>query len=143
LFSGIGGFHSAFHNSGARCVFASENNTYARKTYEANFKKHSPELFKSNNFAGDIEKINIKSIPDFDILCAGFPCQPFSRAGKRIGFEDMRGTLFFNVIEIIKEKNPKAFFLENVTGLLNHDTGNTFIAIKNVIADSVILFFIE
>ena len=86
LFAGIGGFHIAFHNLGAECVFASEWDESARITYEHNFKKISPELFKSGNFVGDITKVDKKSIPDFDILCGGFPCQPFSQAGFKLGF---------------------------------------------------------
>jgi DNA (cytosine-5)-methyltransferase 1 len=81
LFAGIGGFHLAFHQLGAECVFSSEWDESARKTYEHNFKSISPELFKSGNFAGDITKIDKSEIPDFDILCGGFPCQPFSIAG--------------------------------------------------------------
>ena len=136
LFAGIGGFHIACHNLNGRCVFASEWDEAARKTYTANFCKISPDLFdKDGNptemFAGDITKVNIPSIPDFDLLCAGFPCQPFSVAGKRKGFEDTRGTLFFNVANILKEKKPKIVFLENVRGLENHDNGNTFEVIKN------------
>lgn len=81
LFAGIGGFHLAFHKCGAKCVFASEWDEFARKTYEHNFKKISPSLFKNGCFAGDITKIDAKDIPDFDILTGGFPCQPFSQAG--------------------------------------------------------------
>ena len=102
LFAGIGGFHQAFHQLGAECVFASEWDEPARKTYEHNYRKISPELFDSGNFAGDITKINKADIPDFDILCGGFPCQPFSQAGHKLGFEDTRGTLFFDIAEIIK-----------------------------------------
>jgi DNA (cytosine-5)-methyltransferase 1 len=81
LFAGIGGFHIAFHNLGGECVFASEWEKNARKTYEFNLKKISPDLFKTNNFVGDITLVDPKKIPNFDILCAGFPCQPFSQAG--------------------------------------------------------------
>ncbi len=94
LFAGIGGFHLAFHNLGAECVFASEWDEHARKTYEHNFKKIQPNLFAENNFAGDITKVNVNDIPDFDILTGGFPCQPFSQAGFKKGFDDVRGTLF-------------------------------------------------
>ncbi len=134
LFAGIGGFHLAFHNNGADCIFASEWDKEARKTYITNFKKISPELFEEN-FIGDINSIkNIKKeIPDFDILTGGFPCQPFSNAGHRKGFDDTRGTLFFNIAEILRVKKPKAFFIENVRGLLNHDNGKTFEVIKNTI----------
>ena len=107
LFAGIGGFHLALHNVGAECVFASEWDEAARLTYETNFAKLSPSLFKKGNFAGDITVVNKKSIPDFDILCAGFPCQPFSQAGFKKGFADIRGTLFFDIAEIIKIKKHK------------------------------------
>jgi DNA (cytosine-5)-methyltransferase 1 len=135
LFAGIGGFHLAFHNVGAECVFSSEWDENARKTYELNFKKISPELFKGGKFIGDINSIKDikKDIPNFDILTGGFPCQPFSNAGHRKGFNDTRGTLFFNIAEILRVKKPKAFFIENVRGLLNHDGGKTFEVIKNTI----------
>ena len=133
LFAGIGGFHLALHNLGAECVFASEWDEHARKTYELNFKDISPELFESGNYVGDITKVDKASIPDFDILCAGFPCQPFSQAGHKLGFEDTRGTLFFDIVQILQIKKPKAFFLENVRGLLKHDNGKTFEVIKNTL----------
>ena len=133
LFAGIGGFHQAFHQLGAECVFASEWDEPARKTYELNYQKISPELFSSGNFVGDITKINKADIPDFDILCGGFPCQPFSQAGHKLGFEDTRGTLFFDIAEILKIKQPKAFFIENVRGLFKHDDGKTFQVISNTI----------
>ena len=133
MFAGIGGFHLAFHNCGARCVFASEWDEFARRTYELNFRKLSPELFEKGLFAGDITKVNATQIPDFDILTGGFPCQPFSQAGLKKGFNETRGTLFFDIVRILKEKQPKAFFIENVRGLLNHDDGKTFATIKNVI----------
>ena len=116
LFCGMGGFRLAFEAQKCKCVFSSDIDDYACKTYELNF----GEFPKS-----DITKVEAKSIPDFDILCAGFPCQPFSIAGRRLGFEDTRGTLFFDVARIIKEKKPKAFLLENVRGLSNHDGGKT------------------
>ena len=137
LFAGIGGFHLAFHNLGAECVFASEWDKAARLTYETNFKKISPKIFDKGNFVGDITKVNKKSIPDFDILCAGFPCQPFSQAGYKKGFADIRGTLFFEIAEIIKIKRPKAFFLENVRGLYSHDGGRTFETIKRALMDDL------
>ena len=137
LFAGIGGFHLAFHNCGAKCVFASEWDEFARKTYEHNFRKIDPKLFKQNNFAGDITKVEATTIPDFDILTGGFPCQPFSQAGLKKGFNETRGTLFFDIVRIIKEKQPKAFFLENVRGLLQHDNGKTFATIKRVIEDEL------
>lgn len=135
LFAGIGGFHIAFHNMGASCVFASEIDPNARKTYEANFFETSPDLFSGNFYNRDINDITNASeqIPDFDILTAGFPCQPFSQAGFKKGFEDTRGTLFFNVAKIIEAKKPRAFFLENVRGLLTHNGGRTFQTIKRVI----------
>lgn len=133
LFAGIGGFHIAFHNLGGKCVFASEWEKNARKTYEFNLKKISPELFETNNFVGDITLVDPKKIPNFDILCAGFPCQPFSQAGFKKWFNETRGTLFFDIVKIIKEKQPKAFFLENVRHLLNHDDGKTFATIKRTI----------
>jgi DNA (cytosine-5)-methyltransferase 1 len=137
LFAGIGGFHYALHNQGANCVFASEWETNCRYTYEENFKKMSPALFElhpsedsvdglfTNNFAGDITKVNPNSIVNHDILCGGFPCQPFSISGHKKGFNDTRGTLFFNVLEIIKAKQPRVVFLENVKHLIHHDGGNT------------------
>lgn len=145
LFAGIGGFHYAFHNEGAECVFASEWDNHARKTYEANFKKISPKIFEEkvyknkiiSDFAGDITKVDAKDIPDFDILTGGFPCQPFSQAGFKKGFEDTRGTLFFDIARIIKEKQPKAFFLENVRGLLKHNNGETFATIEKVITQDL------
>jgi len=137
LFAGIGGFHLALHNLGAECVFASEWDAAARLTYETNFSKVSPRLFKSGNFAGDITSVNKKAIPDFDILCAGFPCQPFSQAGFKKGFADIRGTLFFDIAEIIRIKRPKAFFLENVRGLYSHDDGRTFETIKRTLSEDL------
>jgi DNA (cytosine-5)-methyltransferase 1 len=137
LFAGIGGFHLALHNVGAECVFASEWDDAARHTYETNFSKISPAIFKKGNFAGDITEVNKKEIPDFDILCAGFPCQPFSQAGFKKGFADIRGTLFFDIAEIIRIKKPKAFFLENVRGLYTHDEGRTFETIKRVLTEDL------
>ncbi|OGY89051.1 MAG: hypothetical protein A2458_01000, partial [Candidatus Kerfeldbacteria bacterium RIFOXYC2_FULL_38_9] len=133
LFAGIGGFHIAFHNAGAECVFVSEWDGPAQKTYRHNLYKVSPEMFDSGNFIGDITKVKAKDIPDFDILTAGFPCQPFSQAGFKKGFSETRGTLFFDIVNIIKEKKPKAFFLENVRGLLSHDDGKTFKTIERII----------
>ncbi len=141
LFAGIGGFHLAMHRLGGECVFASEIDEFARLTYEANHKKISPDLFKNNLFNKDIRTITPKSLPDFDILCAGFPCQPFSQAGQKRGFEDNhnseRGNLFFNIAEILEAKKPKAFFLENVRGLVTHDEGNTFKIIRNILEDEL------
>ena len=137
LFAGIGGFHLAFHNVGAECVFASEWDEPARLTYQTNFAKISPRLFKTANFAGDITSVKKSDIPDFDILCAGFPCQPFSQAGFKKGFADIRGTLFFDIAEIIRIKQPQAFFLENVRGLYSHDQGRTFETIKKTITQDL------
>ncbi len=137
LFAGIGGFHIAMHNLGGKCVFASEMDIHARKTYIHNFKKISPELFDKQLFNDDIRNVTPSDIPDFDILCAGFPCQPFSQAGYKRGFEDNhkseRGNLFFNIAEIIEVKQPKAFFLENVRGIIKHDNGKTFSTIRNIL----------
>ncbi len=130
LFAGIGGFRMAMQNLGGRCVFSSEWDDQAKTTYFANYGEVP---------FGDITKEETKSyIPDgFDILCAGFPCQAFSLAGKRRGFEETRGTLFFDVAEIIKRKRPKAFFLENVKGLLIHDKGKTIDTILNVLRNDL------
>lgn len=133
LFAGIGGFHLAFQNLGYETVFASEKDKYARLTYESNYANDAPEMFSSGNYNTDITTIDPHLIPDFDIICAGFPCQPFSNAGLRAGFEDTRGTLFFNVAQIIDVKRPKAFFLENVRGLLSHDNGNTIKVIRTTL----------
>jgi DNA (cytosine-5)-methyltransferase 1 len=138
LFAGIGGFHLAMHHVGGECVFASEWDKYARVTYEENFKTISPELFENKNFNWDINEADPKKIPDFDVLCAGFPCQPFSNAGLKKGFEDTRGTLFFNIAEIINTKKkkgnpPKVLLLENVKGLKGHDKGKTLKTILKVL----------
>lgn len=119
LFAGIGGFRMAFQNLGGECVFSSELDEKARKTYYANY---------GDVPFGDITLKSTKNkIPNgFDILCAGFPCQAFSLAGKRLGFAETRGTLFFDVAEILNKYQPKAFFLENVKGLVSHDKGKTF-----------------
>ncbi len=126
LFAGIGGFRMAMQRLGGKCIFTSEWDDQAKKTYRANFGEVP---------FGDITKEETKNyIPDgFDVLCAGFPCQAFSIAGRRGGFEDTRGTLFFDVAEIIKRKQPKAIFLENVKGLINHDKGKTLATILNVL----------
>ncbi|MFY8187253.1 MAG: DNA cytosine methyltransferase [Flavobacterium sp.] len=128
LFAGIGGFRLAMQNLGGKCVFTSEWDKEAKKTYKANFGERP---------FGDITKEETKAfIPDnFDLLCAGFPCQAFSIAGKRGGFEDTRGTLFFDVAEIIKRKQPKAIFLENVKGLTTHDNGKTLQIILNTLEE--------
>ena len=116
LFCGIGGFRLALEALGTRCVFSCDKDRQARKTYQANFGEE-PE--------GDITTIAADSIHDFNILCGGFPCQPFSIAGKQRGFKDTRGTLFFEIARIIKAKQPEVVFLENVPNLARHDNGNT------------------
>src|SRR5690625_4997615 len=116
LFSGIGGFRQALDKLGGTCVFSSEIDKFAAQAYEALY---------SDKPAGDITKIDAKDIPDHDLLVGGFPCQAFSVAGRRKGFEDTRGTLFFDIARIAAEKKPKALLLENVKGLVNHDKGNT------------------
>lgn len=140
LFAGIGGFHLAFHELGGQCVFASEIDKNARITYQTNLSKLSPSLFKSGMYNDDILKItDAKSqIPHFDILCAGFPCQPFSQAGFKKGFDEEkgdRGNMFFRICSIIEAKRPKAFFLENVRHLLKHDDGRTFRIIQERIEE--------
>ena len=140
LFAGIGGFHIAMHAVGGTCVFASELDKHARITYEHNFKTISPELFQNGNFNNDINDAKVDKIPDFDVLCAGFPCQPFSHAGLKKGFEDTRGTLFFNIAEIVNYKKsvgkpPKVLLLENVKGLKSHDNGNTLKTIVQVLQE--------
>ena len=134
MFCGIGGFHLAFHDLGLKCVAACDNDLKARKTYEKNFEGISPELFKKDMFLDDAEKIEGPELPDFDILCAGFPCQPFSQAGYKRGFADKgRGTLFFDIVRIVKAKRPAALFLENVRGIVKHDDGRTLSTIKSII----------
>jgi DNA (cytosine-5)-methyltransferase 1 len=128
LFAGIGGFHLALSKLSMQCVFASEFDEAARKTYLAN---HSLE---EDFFNTDIRSASYDLIPDHDILCAGFPCQAFSHVGKRVGLTDgsnsERGNLFYCISEILEVKKPRAFILENVRGLVNHDNGNTFKVIK-------------
>lgn len=118
LFAGIGGTRIAFERNGGECVFSSEWDKDCQKTYQANFGEIP---------AGDITKIKENEIPDFDILVAGFPCQPFSSIGKREGFKHAtQGTLFYDIERIVNAKKPKAFLLENVPGITTHDGGNTF-----------------
>lgn len=135
LFAGIGGFHLALSQLGFECVFASEIDEYARETYRANF--HISEAM----FNKDIRKICPSDIPDHDLLCAGFPCQPFSQAGLKKGFLDLedseRGNLFFCVADILKIKKPKAFILENVRHLVSHNGGKTFATICNILQDEL------
>lgn len=135
LFAGIGGIRLAYQSLNGHCVFSSEWNNFARKTYEANFGEVP---------FGDITKICETSIPDHDVLLAGFPCQPFSIAGvskknslgKKHGFlDETQGTLFFDIARILEHKKPKAFMLENVKNLVSHDKGNTFKIIKNTLTE--------
>lgn len=137
LFAGIGGFRLAFQKAGGRCVFTSEWDKHAQETYKANFGV-LPH--------GDIRLIDKHLIPDHDVLCAGFPCQPFSLAGvskklslgRKHGFEDeSQGTLFFEIKEILRIKRPKAFMLENVKNLLSHDNGRTFEVIRHALEDQL------
>jgi len=137
LFAGIGGFRIAFQNAGGKCVFSSEWDRYAQKTYAWNFGEVP---------YGDIRRIPKEEIPDHDVLCAGFPCQPFSLAGvskknslgRKHGFEDeTQGTLFFEIKEILRIKRPKAFMLENVKNLQSHDRGKTFEVIRHALEDQL------
>ena len=120
LFAGIGGFHQAADALGGKCLFASEIDAEAKKAYEANYHL-TPQ--------GDITKIDAADIPDHDVLFAGFPCQPFSIIGARRGFDDTRGTLFFEIARILEAKRPRLFILENVKQLRGHDRGRTFAVI--------------
>jgi len=139
LFAGIGGIRKGFEQAGGKCIFTSEWDDYAQKTYTSNFPSDEP-------ITGDITQVEAKNIPDHDLLLAGFPCQPFSIAGvskknalgKPTGFADnTQGTLFFDVARIIKEKKPKAFVLENVKNLKSHDKGNTFKIITETLSQEL------
>lgn len=121
LFAGIGGFRLALESLGAKCVYSNEWDIPAQEVYKTNF-GDIPE--------GDITKVDERSIPDHDILCAGFPCQAFSISGKQRGFEDSRGTLFFDVARIVKEKKPKVVFMENVKNFASHDEGRTLSVVR-------------
>jgi len=140
LFAGIGGFRLGFERAckkngiNPKCVFSSEIKDHALKVYKENFGNHI--------IHGDITEVSEKDIPDFDVLLGGFPCQAFSSAGKRHGFLDTRGTLFFHIERILREKRPKAFILENVEGLVNHDKvdknkkfGRTFETILGILSE--------
>ena len=140
LFAGIGGMRSGFEQAGGTCVFTSEWNPFAKKTYVENFG------FEDGRFVGDIVPISSDDIPDHDVLVAGFPCQPFSIAGvskknalgRPHGFAcTTQGTLFFDVARIIAQKQPKAFLLENVKNLLSHDRGNTFRVIRQTLKEEL------
>jgi DNA (cytosine-5)-methyltransferase 1 len=126
LFSGIGGFETALNRLGGGCVLASEIDKYANKAYE---------VLYGHPTAGDVTKIAAEDVPDHDILVGGFPCQAFSVAGKRLGFDDTRGTLFFEIARIAKVKKPKLLLLENVKGLVGHDKGRTLDTIVQTLCD--------
>jgi len=134
LFAGIGGIRVGFEEVGGECVFTSEWDQHAQKTYQANFGEIP---------YGDITKILPEEIPNFDMLLAGFPCQPFSQAGLKKGFEDTRGTLFFDITRIIKYHNPSVVFLENVRNLAGHDHGNTLEVIKGTLENLGYNVFVE
>ncbi len=125
LFCGVGGFRLAMERCGHTCVGSCEIDKFARETYNKNFGEYPGYL--------DATKIIPGQLKDFDILCAGFPCQAFSMAGKRLGFEESRGTLFFEIARIAKQKRPKFLFLENVKGLLYHNRGRTFTVILSTL----------
>ena len=126
LFAGIGGFRIALEKLGAHCVFSSEIDKFASKVYQANFLDVP---------SGDISLIKENDIPSHDILCGGFPCQSFSTIGSKKGFSDPRGSLFFEILRVVKYHKPKVIFLENVKGLLTHNEGDTFETIKNSLND--------
>jgi len=126
LFAGVGGIRLPFDELGGECVFSSEWDVHAQKTYEANF-GHKPH--------GDITQVEVEDIPAHNILLGGFPCQPFSQAGQKLGFEDTRGTLFFDVARILEFHKPEIFLLENVKGFLGHDKGRTFEVVRKVLED--------
>ncbi len=126
LFAGIGGFRKGFEDAGFKCVFTSEMNLPCQQVYEKNF---------GDKPFGDITKIAPESIPNFDILLGGFPCQPFSISGRKMGFEDTRGTLFFNICQIIDQKQPSIVVLENVKHLIHHDKKRTFATILKALMD--------
>ncbi len=126
LFAGLGGFRLALESFGAKCVYSSEWDKAAQEVYKNNF-GDLPD--------GDITKVDETTIPQHDIICAGFPCQAFSISGKQRGFEDSRGTLFFDVARIAKEHRPKIIFLENVKNFASHDNGNTLKVVKNTLEE--------
>lgn len=126
LFAGLGGFRLALESLGANCVYSNEWDKYAQDVYASNF-GDVPE--------GDITQVDEKTIPDHDIICAGFPCQAFSISGKRLGFEDSRGTLFFDVARIVKGKRPKVVFMENVKNFAAHDGGKTLAVVKGTMEE--------
>lgn len=132
LFAGLGGFRLALESLGAKCVYSNEWDPHAQKVYADNF-GHIPE--------GDITKVDEKTIPAHDILCAGFPCQAFSISGKQRGFEDSRGTLFFDVARIVKVKKPKIVFMENVKNFATHDGGKTLSVVKSTMEELGYTFY--
>lgn len=132
LFAGLGGFRLALESFGARCVYSNEWDIPVQKVYAENF-GDTPE--------GDITKVDEHAIPDHDILCAGFPCQAFSISGKQRGFEDSRGTLFFDVARIVKAKMPKVVFLENVKNFATHDNGRTLEVVKSTMEELGYTFY--
>ena len=127
LFAGLGGFHQAAASLGGRCVFASEIKNELRDVYKRNF-----NIFPE----GDIRDVAPRSVPDHDLLCAGFPCQPFSKAGEQMGWKDaVRGTVFHNIVEILKVKKPDLVLLENVAHFVRHDAGNTYRKVEQALSD--------
>ena len=126
LFCGIGGFHIAAAECGMRCVFACDSDAHARRAYAANFSTQ-PE--------GDIARVSAEAVPDHDLLCAGFPCQPFSIIGARRGFDDARGTLFFEIARVAEAKKPAAMLLENVRQLATHNRGKTLARITDILRE--------
>ena len=126
LFAGLGGFRIALESLGAKCVYSNEWDVPVQKVYAENF---------GNIPDGDITKVDEKTIPEHDILCAGFPCQAFSISGKQRGFEDSRGTLFFDVARIVRAKKPKIVFMENVKNFATHDGGKTLEVVKRQIGN--------
>ncbi|MDR0992298.1 MAG: DNA cytosine methyltransferase [Ruminococcus sp.] len=126
LFCGIGGLRLGMENAGFKCVFSSDINPECQKTYSANF---------GETPSGDIKTISENDVPRFDVLCAGFPCQPFSISGKQKGFQDDRGTLFFEICRFIEKEYPQVVFLENVKHLIHHDSGRTLLTILQKLSD--------
>lgn len=134
LFAGIGGFRLALESLGAKCVYSNEWDKHAQEVYYNNF-GDMPE--------GDITKVDETTVPDHDILCAGFPCQAFSVSGNQLGFNDSRGTLFFDVARIVKCKRPKVVFMENVKNFASHDNGRTLTVVKNTMEELGYTFYSE
>jgi DNA (cytosine-5)-methyltransferase 1 len=127
LFAGIGGFRQGLTPLGGECVLASEWDKYASQAYSI--------LYGGEHLHGDVTKVNENDVPDHDLLVFGMPCQAFSVAGKRLGFEDMRGTLYFEAMRIAKAKKPKALWMENVKGLIGHDGGRTLEVMAQAMSD--------